>query len=290
MIDKGLLVMDLNDKAFFTIDKGTMTLYDRESGQQLLTLAEQPTLIWRLSHEIDRQRKGLVATGDAKDRWIYWMDWLSFMPGTADDQVEATNVRAMAKRLETAGFQLPALPSNAPTKALPPTPGALELFNGAWVMPAGNALAFETDIGRFEYLDPARGFFQDSSLGIASQRPYTPALRDLLAYHLGQQVKDEKATRDGINRTLADYNADINELNRDLAEYTEIQRSDGGATAVDYGTQRVSCQTAILLTNDALARSRATAGDLQQQLAALPATLELYRQLHERFVAAGAKP
>ncbi|MDB5099111.1 MAG: Spermidine synthase [Cyanobacteria bacterium RYN_339] len=290
LTEKGQLVMDLNDKAFFVIDKGPMTLFDRDSGQPVLSVAQQPLLMWRLAHELDRQRKGLVATGDAKDRWIYWMDWLSFMPGSADDVAEATNVRTMAKRLETATFKLPSQPTTTPATARAPTPGAQELFNGAWIMINGNALAIETEQGSYVYLDPVRGFFQNEQLTMPAALPYTPALRDVITHHLAQQTKDEQATRAGLTKSLQDYQADLSSLRADIAEYTSIGQSDGMGSSVTYGTQNVSCATALQLSNDALNRAQATYNDIYGQIGKLPSTMATYRQLQERFMHAGGKP
>lgn len=266
--NEGQVAIALNETAYLLIDSELAMVVDQQSGEPLIYLERDAAQVWRIAKEIERQRRGLEQTARAKQVWVNWVDWLDFAPWTEGDRRELANVQAMAGRLQKARDSLGAVTASQPPLSQPPVAGAFELFSGVWLLPDGSGLALRTPDG-LEFMDGAN-LYSDQQRAQVVDKTYPAQFKALIAALVGQELKDRSATLTRVQSDLSLARTDLATLERDLAEYTALQRGNSDSYEVDYGTEQIPVVEALRRTNDDLARTRQLADLLQRQLTELP--------------------
>ena len=193
ILPDGRVVTALNDDAYVMLGPQASVVMDQKTAQPLVTLDREPSQVWRVTKEIERQRAGLKQSADAKLAWIAWMSWLQFAPWHEDDQRELAGLQAMGWRLEQARTILGSVPENPPPPPTPPVANAVEVFSGVWMLPDGSGLALRRPDG-LVFMD-GKGWYRDQQRQQPLAEPYPAGFRALVVGYLGQQMRERDATR-----------------------------------------------------------------------------------------------
>jgi hypothetical protein len=160
----------------------------------------------------------------------------------AADKRETQNLRDLRGRIDKAITQL-----GQPAKAapVPLNPGTVELFAGCYLLP-DSSVALRREDGKWQYTRDAKTWRGDGES--AKPTPCPPTLVKLLLGVMGKLAKEFVADVSVNEAYLRELAQDRIALDKDLREYASLANSFGTSYEVDYGTDTMSAQSAIDMT------------------------------------------
>ncbi len=270
ILANGEVVIALTEQSYLLLSDQVNTIVDGETGLPILFLKRDPALAWRTAKEIDRQRRGLQGSVNAKQEWMEWVSWVNFAPWRGDDEAELTNIKATSGVLDKALLSLGDIPAAAPPLATSPIPGGYQLFSGVWMSGEGSFIMLELPDDKRAFLTK-NGWYSDPALTQQLSEPYpTDLVSKVLVPFLTKQTNDYNAILNRLNQDVSNVNTELSLLQRDKSEYTSIKNSSGSSEIVDYGTTEISVSEALKRTDDDIARNQQLLTFLQKQVADLP--------------------
>ncbi len=197
VLDGGIIALHLTTDACLVVTADNTRLVDR-TGVVLITLATDPTLLWHLGSEIERQSLALKAalarkksvtnaaqctqvkqstsTSDSSDtteaQKVKSQDTASSVNSTTSSStqtssadatksaLEAKNLSDSITLLELAANKLGKHPADLPAPVKPPDPDSLEIFASVWISSDGHFISFKGPDGTVAYIDN-KGIYSD---------------------------------------------------------------------------------------------------------------------------------
>lgn len=279
LLANGEIVIALTDQAYLLLSDQVTSVVDSNTGLPILFLKRDPSLIWRTNQELDRQRRGLQGSVQAKQDWMNWMSWVGFAPWRDDDLAELSNIGSTVEILDKAIASLGAIPASPPPLPNAPVNGAIQLFTGVWVNQEGTQVIIEQPEDKIAYLNRS-GWWQDAAQTQPINEPYPETFRTLvLLPYLTKQTNDYTAVKARIEADLTSARSDLTTLQSDKTEYTNIQRTYGPSDEVEYGTSKIPVSEALRRTDDDIKRTEQLITVLQQETNDLPRQNEAAKKL-----------
>lgn len=267
LLANGSMAISLTDQAYLMPTPQNMQVVDQSTGQSILSLANDPALVYQAAMEMQRQRHRLLnvisnaQSGNGGD--------------ISSDRL--AKIQDHADRLQTALQNLGPIPQNPPSpdEAQPLVAGGVEVFASVWMTPDGKFLAIKRANGQIAYMNGA-GWY--SSIGGAKLKdPYPAQFKSVVTAFLSKMVSDSDNTKNMLMQDQSEGSQHIDLLNRELAEF-QADPNGQPDDMVDYGSGKARRSEAIRLTQLAISRTQRKLDELQDQLTAMPAEDNLARQ------------
>ncbi len=279
LLANGEIVIALTDQSYLLLADQVTSVVDINTGLPIIFLQRDPALIWRTHQELNRQRTGLRDSVKGKQDWIDWISWMGFAPWRDDDERELANMQNTVDVVNKAIASLGSVPAQQPPVAEPPLSGSYQLFTGVWVTGDGSMAIIQRADAQPAYLD-RNGWWLDPGRTAPISDPYPDDLRKLvLVPFLTKLVNEYDAVKKSIESDLASARQDMTSLQKDLAEYTQIQKTYGPSDTVEYGSSEISVSQALQLTNADIGRTDQLISVLQQRVDQLPKQHEAAQKL-----------
>ena len=244
VLDNGDIVITLADEAYLLISGPTVSLMSNKSPNPLVNLYPDPVLFNNIIMQLQDQQAQVAAAIPPRREWLQWVGWTSAFAGVvAEDKTELRNLEDLQRRLETALKQIQPPPASAIPSAAPEANG-VELFVDALLLQNGQAAIRASD-NNWISTDGKKLFVPGKPVS-----PCPPEMQSVLKSVLTKlqtEFKGDIASSDNDLQQLAQEKAS---LDKDMAEYTQLEASNGGDPSyeVDYGTDSIPVSDAISRT------------------------------------------
>ena len=262
VLDNGDIVITLSDEAYLLVSGPTVSLMSSKSPNPLVNLYPDPVLFNNIIMQLQDQQAQVAAAIPPRREWLQWVGWTSAFAGVvAEDKTELHNLEDLQRRLETALKQIQPPPVNAVPSAAPEANG-VELFVDALLLQNGQ-VALRAFDNNWISTDGKKLFTPGKPAS-----PCPPEMQSVLKSVLTKlqtEFKSDIANSDNDLQQLAQEKAS---LDKDMAEYTQLESSNGGDPSyeVDYGTESIPVSDALNRTQADLTENQtATAQALLDQ-------------------------
>lgn len=262
----GKIAIQLTDNAYLLVGASGTQVMDQTTGRSMMTLYNDPSLLWHLSAEIKRQTLGLQSAGQSKQSSNDWQGSLGFPAQQKDNQNEVQNIQGAVDLLNQASQTLGNVPESAPQNNQPPMPGAIEVFTSVWMMPDGSYLILKRADGSLAYLN-GKGWYSD--MGVTSlKEPYPAKFKAVAIAYLNNLIKESDSTKASLLQDQQEGQDHLQQLNQRLADQ---QSGDGQAVASVAGSStNVPAQEANRRLLHAIRRTQRRLDGIQKELNAMP--------------------
>lgn len=227
IIDGGRIAFHLTDGAFLLVDSGQLLVVDQKSGESILALFPDPTLMWHLSSEVKQQALGLSAAMERKKSQTDSKSVVSSKELSAKLKTEITNLSITIELLSKAKKCIGTVPSDPPAALPPPEKKAIEIFASTWMLADGSLVVIKRKDGSYAYID-GRGIYADKSKSALKQH-YPDKFELVVWNYLNGLIKEAPDT----NENLKDDFDSTQWALEQLAGEAYNQRKNKGATSDD---------------------------------------------------------
>lgn len=266
ILPSGQVAIKLTDGAYLMITPQKMQIIDQASGKKIISLANDDSLIFNISREIERQQKGLQSAAQSKQSSINWSQNAGFNNQTGDEQTEADNIQSAVDRLAKAAQNIPPAPEKQP-QMQPPLPGAIEVFASTYMSPDGKWVIFKRADGSLAYMNGKNWY---SDMGVTPiKKPYPTAFKSVVQSYLSGLVKDSAKEQASLQQDQQEVGEQMQQLKQELQQYTADPNADP-SQPVDFGSTQIPRDHAIKRTKVILSRAQRRLDLLQKQMNAIP--------------------
>lgn len=257
-----------------------MLVVDQASGKPIMSLANDDSLVWNMSKEIEKQQKGLQTAAQSRQSSISWSQNAGLQnQSNDDDQSEASSIQAAVDRLNQAAQSLPQVPDQRP-QMQPPLPGAIEIFASTYMSGDGKWVIFKRPDGSFAYMNGKNWY---SDMGVTPiKKPYPVAFKSAVQAYLTSLVNDSSKETASLQQDQQEAGERIQTLKQELQQYTADPNADP-SQPVDFGSGQIPRDHAVKRTKMMIARTQRRLDLLQKELNAIPQETDCANKLLASF-------
>ena len=255
LMDNGDVIVTLSPQAFLLITEGTASLVNSKTGTPLVPIYAEPKLFESIQQEIQYQTVSLEAEIKKRKDWLSWVGWTDTIFDTVrGDELELKNMQDMRRKVAAATQHFKPSPEknslNLPT-------GAAELFVGCHLL-EDKRIELYGPGGAVSYLDGTNVTSADGK-----KTPITPEVYATIGSVIKKLIDEDEKDLVSYTKELADADKEIASINNDYIQYEQLATQYGYDSDVDYGTDTVSAQQAIQLTQKDLTAAQNDKNQLQ---------------------------
>ncbi len=299
VLPSGVTVMPITDSAYLRVTSNSSDLIDQQSGKTIISLYNNPTLIWHISSELKQQATGLrrasqsanSSSGDNSSDDSNSNDSGNDQGNGFNGQRDASEVQNMqntAMLLEKAEQNFVDPQERPPEPQEPPVAGAFELFSSAWGDASGKFVIMKKADGELVYTD---GHHWYKDLGMTKlNEPYPKELTPIIATYLASLAKDSSSNIDSLNQELQEAQGHVqkmttrlNNLQSQNQAQGQNQSQDQGQDMVQFGTKQIPRAEAIRRLGNQINRAQKRVDSVQAELNAMPAETAAINKLLANF-------
>jgi hypothetical protein len=296
--------MPITDTAYLRVTANSSDLIDQQSGKTIVSLYNNPTLIWHISSELRQQANGLrrasqSSNSSSNDNSSNGGSYGSNSGDSADndqgngfngqrDASEVQNMQNTAMLLEKAEQNFPDPQERPPEQVAPPVAGAFELFSSAWADASGKYVILKKADGEIVYTD---GHHWYSDQGVTKlKEPYPKQLTPIIAAYLASLAKDSSSHLDSLNQEMQETQGHIDKMTNRLnnlqsqgQNQSQDQPQNQGQDMVQFGTKQIPRAEAIRRLGNQINKAQKRIDSVQAEINAMPAETEAINKLIANF-------
>lgn len=194
----GKIAIQLTDQAYMMITPAGTQIMDQASGKSVMTLANDPSMLYQLASEIKRQSLGLQSASQSRQSNMNWSGKLGFQNQNPEGQQEVANMNGTVALLNQALQSLGNVPDSPPPPTAAPVPNAIEVFASVWMTPDGNYFILRRPNGSLAYMG-AKEWFSDQ--GVTRIRaPYPTQFKSVAVAYLQSLQKEASAEQSSLQQ------------------------------------------------------------------------------------------
>ena len=278
VMENGDVVVTVAENAYLVASQGKLTLLNAKGGAPLAEMYPDPNLFARLHDEVLNQRKTVSSELELRRDWLGWVGWAHLLPTVSADRDEADNLDDLGERLDKASERLGTPPT---AENLPPvSPGAVELFMGAYLLPDGEVVLRQPD-GSWLHTEGRRLWTTSPDNAQSAPSELAGAVSSVMTKLQKEMTGDAAAAAtdlDSLDKELA-------ALRSDLGQYQNLSLEFGPLYEVDYGIESITAADAIARTQRDIDQDEADKARLVAERDKSAADLASLRSAAPRFVA-----
>lgn len=219
----GKIAIQLTDQAYMMLTPSGTQIMDQASGKSIMTLANDPSMMFHIASEIKRQSLGLQSASQSRQSNMNWSGKLGFQNQNPEGQQEVDNLQGTVGLLNQALQGLGTVPDTAPQPTQPPVDGAIEVFSSVWMTPDGNYLILKRPNGTLAYLG-AKDWFSDRGQ-TRMKSPYPTQFKNVAVAYLQSLQKEAGAEQSSLQQDQQEAQDRLQQLKQ---RFQNLQDSSGG--------------------------------------------------------------
>lgn len=217
ILPDGKVAVYLTDKAYMLVSPQGTLVIDQDTGNPIMSLQSDPSLVWHIASEIKRQASGLQSASQSRQSSLDWSGKTGFSKEEGeqnseqeDGQKEVRNINTAVSLLSKAGEAFQDIPAAPPQPIAAPLEGALEVFAGTWMTADGRYLILQKPDGSLIYMtnDELLKDAGKSKLNL----PYPVKFKQVVVAYLQQLVQESDAERSSLQQNEEDAQTRLTQL------------------------------------------------------------------------------
>ncbi|MBY0547840.1 MAG: hypothetical protein K2W95_11130, partial [Candidatus Obscuribacterales bacterium] len=219
----GKIAIQLTDQAYMMLTANGTQIMDQASGKAIMTLANDPSMVYHIASEIKRQSFGLQSASQSRQSNMNWSGKLGFQNQNPEGQQEVSNMQGTVALLNQALQCLGSVPDTAPPPTAPPVDGAIEVFASVWMTPDGNYFILKRPNGSLAYLG-AKDWFSDRGQ-TRIKGPYPAQFKNVAVAYLQSLQKEASAEQSSLQQDQQEAQDRLQQLQQ---KFQNLQANAGG--------------------------------------------------------------
>ncbi|MBK9145375.1 MAG: hypothetical protein IPM23_23120 [Candidatus Melainabacteria bacterium] len=238
VLEDGKIAFRLTDDAFLLVTDTNLLVIDEKSGQPVMELYPDPTLMWHLGSELKQQALGLGAALERKKAQLDNKAVIDSPDKAAKLAREIKNIADTVALLSKAGKNLGALPEDPPRPVEPPDSDAIEIFASVYMLRDGKFVIIKREDGSYAYID-GRGIYADRSKS-PLKTGYPDKFELVVWNYLDNLVKEAPDTKANLEEDIDATKWALEQLSSEIGDARSKEESQDSQEAVRRITEAMS--------------------------------------------------
>lgn len=267
ILPDGKIALQLTDQSYMLVTPSGLQVMDQQNGAPIMSLYEEPGLVWQLSSEIHRQSYGLQSAIQSRQGSLSWSGSTGFSQDQQQSNQEIQNLQSSVNLLNLAAGNIGNVPLTRPEPTPPPVQGAFQVFASVWMTPDGNWLILKRPDGSLAYMN-GKGWYSDQGQTKLAQ-PYPAKFKAVVSAYLAKLNQESTSTKQALLQDQQEGNDRLQMMQQHLSQIqaNNMNSPYNPAAGVDNSVPQPEAARRL---NNQIRRTQRRLAAIQNQLNTLP--------------------